>query len=246
MTNSILSALQARFGSADFSKWQIIRQPWYDYVRYPTAGTNQLTFFTVPQGSVDPNGSGSKSAEQTNLQKAGSFGNTFFLMTNIRTHVNILAKNRQSSATISGDANAVFHGFTSQATNVMVRLNNLFNTGVLNSGFQNKSYYQIQTPFRWAPPGFGVQVHSYGASKVAGDAVKGSYWIQQDNGRDNVYTVDPIQMIEAETPIQATIDFPAGTSPVFTNTYLNQAATQATPTIEIGLIFDGYLIRPTA
>ena len=245
MTQDVLDALQSRFGSADFTKFQIIRQPMYDTVRYNTAGTTQIVFFTVPLGATDPNG-GSKTYEQTNLQKSGSFGQQYFALTQIRTYAGLLPKNRQTSATIAADANSVYHGFSSQTPNVMNRYNELLNRGVLNITFASKLYYQIATPLINAPPGFGVQVNSFGASKVVADPVKKSYWVQQDNTVGNVWNLAPIQIIEPELQIQVTMDFPDGTSPIFTNTYLSQAAATATPTLELGVIFDGYLIRPTA
>ena len=244
MDLNVIDLLQKRFGSASFANYQIIRQPYYDTVRYQTAGTTQMTFFTVPVGGTDPVGTNQKTYEQTNLVKSGSLGQVFYVVTAIRTYFGLLPKNRQTSATISGDANSVFHGFTSQATNVMSRYNDVMNRGVLNITLGQKNYYLYDCPFMNVPPGFGVQVHAFGASKVAGDAVKKSYWVQQDNDPGNLMLLSPIQMIEPELQMGITIDFPDGTSPVFTNTYVNQAATQATPTLEAMVVLDGYVIRP--
>jgi len=244
MTLDVLDALQKRFGSANFSQYQIIRQPYYDTVRVQTAGTTQMSFFTVPIGGTDPVGSNQKTLEQTNLVKSGSLGQIFFVLTQIRAYVNLVPKNRQSSATITGDANSVFHGFSSQDANYMERYNELLNRGILNITFAQKNYYQISSPFQNASPGIGVQVHSFGASKVAGDTVKKSFWIQQDNSFVNVWNLSPIQIIEPELQMGVTIDFPDGVSPVFTNTYVSQAAATATPTLEAMIVFDGYSIRP--
>jgi hypothetical protein len=90
MTLDVLDALQKRFGSANFSQYQIIRQPYYDTVRYQTAGTTQIAFFTVPIGGTDPVGSNQKTLEQTNLVKSGSLGQIFFVLTQIRCYVNLV------------------------------------------------------------------------------------------------------------------------------------------------------------
>lgn len=244
MTLEVLDALQKRFGSANFSRYQIIRQPYYDTVRVQTAGTTQISFFTVPIGGTDPVGANQKTQEQTNLVKSGSLGQIFFVLTQIRAYVGLVPKNRQASATISGDANAVFHGFSSNDANYMEAYNNLLNRGVLNIAFAQKQYYQVECPFANCSPGMGVQIHSFGASKVAGDAVKKSLWIQQDNSFTNTWNLTPIQIIEPELQMSVTIDFPDGNSPSFANTYVNQAATTATPTLEAAIVFEGYSIRP--
>ena len=244
MTLDVLDALQKRFGSANFSRYQIIRQPYYDTVRVQTAGTTQMAFFTVPIGGTDPVGNSQKTLEQTNLVKSGSLGQIFFVLTQIRCYVGLVPKARQVSGTISGDANGTFHGWSSQDPGYQQRYNELLNRGVLNISFAQKSYYQIEAPFVNAGPGFGVQVHAFGASKVAGDVVKKSIWVQQDNSFTNVWNLSPIQIIEPELQMGVTIDFPDGVSPVFTNTYLSQAAAQATPTMEAMVMFDGYSIRP--
>jgi len=244
MDLSVIDALQKRFGSANFSRYQIIRQPKYDLVRYQTAGTTQIVFMTVPIGGTDPVGNNSKTFEQTNLVKSGSFGQEFYVLTQIRCYVNLLPKNRQASATISGDASAVWHGFTAADTNYFEQYRNLLDQGVLNITFGQKLYYQIKSPFQYAPPGFGVEIDQLGSNVLAADATKKRFWITQDNDSANVFNLSPIQIIEPELQIAATIDFPAGTSPVFTNTYTSSGAVTATPTMECGLIFDGYVIRP--
>jgi len=60
-----------------------------------------------------------------------------------------------------------------------------------------------------------------------------------------VYNIDPIQIVEPEIQIQAAINFPNGNTPDFTNTGLTTASGNFTPNIELGLVFDGYVIRPS-
>lgn len=249
MDPSILNSLQQRFGSADFTKFQILRGQKFDFVRYPAAGTTQLSFFSVPQGGTDPNSSTVKTLEQTNLVKSASFGQEYFVITQVRTFAGFLSKSRQVSA-ISGDTDAIFSGFCGAVPatgNASVRMNELFGRGVLNVVLGQKKYFSIVRPFVTAPPGFGVEIDAFGAQKpAANNLIFKSFWPQLDNKTENVWGVTPIQMIEPELQIGVTLDFPDGTSPVFTNTFLvNDTPTQATPALEIGVIFDGYTIRPT-
>src|SRR5262245_64151385 len=91
----LLRTLQDRIGSADWKKWGINRWMYYDYIRYPSAGTNQLPFFVVPNGGTDANSGLQKNGEQTNVQKSRTFGQVFYVIQQIRTHIHVLPKNRQ-------------------------------------------------------------------------------------------------------------------------------------------------------
>lgn len=244
MDTQILNALQAKFGSADFSRYQIVRTPWYDTLRYPTAGASQLTFFTVPLGGTDPNSVLSKTYEQTNVIKPGSFGQTYFLLTGIRTEVRLLPKIRQPAVAVSGDAEAVTHGLSHQVGSYYDQLKKLFARGVLNIGFAQKQYFQIQQPFLNASPAYGVEVQAAPGKAIAGDAVKGSTYVGQDILFENMYQLEPIQLIEPEIQISATIDFPNGTSPGFGTAFLTTGGAQAALAVDIALVFDGFQIRP--
>ena len=247
MDIAILDQLQRRFGSADFSRYQVVRGQKYDFVRLNTLGTNQVSFFSNPIGATDPIGTTSKTLEQTNSVKSASFGQEYFALTQIRMYAGFLPKARQ--ATAIGLANSViFQGFTSLANSAMERFNDLIHRGVLNVKFAQKLYYQIQQPFLTAPAGFGIDIPSAGCAKLFGGVtnVRDNYFLRCDNRGQSVYNVDPIQIIEPEIQIEVTLDFPDANSPVFTSTFaLDDNTTPATPSIEVGVIFDGYVIRPS-
>lgn len=245
MDIAILDQLQRRFGSADFSRYQVVRAQKYDFVRLNPAGTNQVSFFSNPIGATDPIATTSKTLEQTNSVKAASFGQEFFALTQIRTYAGFLPKVRQP-ATFAAATSVIYQGYTSLANSAMERMNELIHRGVLNVKFAQKLYYQIQQPFLTAPAGFGIDVSSAGAAKLAAAIVKDNYFIRSDNRAQSVYNVDPIQIIEPEIQVEVTIDFPDGVTPVFTNTaVLDDNTTTATPNIEVAVIFDGYTIRPS-
>lgn len=247
MDINILNALQARFGSADWSKYQVIRAQKYDFVRLNPLGVASVSFFTNPIGSTDPVGANSKTLEQTNLVKSASFGQEFFAVAQVRTFFGLLPKARQVNA-LSGQSSIIYQGYTSLTDNTMERLNNLANRGVLEIKLAQRIYWQIQQPFRTAPAGFGLDISNPGAAKLANALInKDNYWVRPNPCFEQVYVQDPIQIIEPEIQIEAALLFPDGNSPVFSNTATNDtglAAGAATPNIEIGLIFDGYTIRP--
>ena len=249
MTPEIIDSLQKRFGSADFSRYQVVRGQKYDFVRLTATGAASVSFFSNPLGSADP-GAGSpslfKTLEQTNLVKNASFGQEYFALTQIRTYANFVCKERQPAGL---GTNVVYRGFTAIQNSAMEKLQTLLNTGVLEISFAQKLYYQIARPFIQCPPGFGIDIQSLASSRdgnAAETQLSGTNWnARPDYRAPSVYNIDPIQIIEPEIQIQAAINFPNGNTPDFTGSGLTTASGAFTPNIELGLIFDGYVIRPS-
>jgi len=248
MTPEIIDSLQKRFGSADFSRYQVVRGQKYDFCRLLAAGTNSVSFFSNPIGATDP-GAGAtlfKTLEQTNLVKNASFGQEYFALTQIRTYANFVCQARQGFTT---GTNFTYRGYTALADSAMEKLQTVLNNGVLEISFAQKLYYQIARPFIQCPAGFGIDVQSLASSRTGNAAEtqpEGTNWLARPDYRATaVYNIDPIQIIEPEIQIQAAINFPNGNTPNFTNTALDTANGTQTPSIELGLIFDGYVIRPS-
>jgi hypothetical protein len=248
MTPEIIDSLQKRFGSADFSRYQVVRGQKYDFCRLLAAGTNSVSFFSNPIGATDP-GAGAtlfKTLEQTNLVKNASFGQEYFALTQIRTYANFVCQSRQGFTT---GTNFTYRGYTALADSAMEKLQTVLNSGVLEISFAQKLYYQIARPFIQCPAGFGIDVQSLASSRTGNAAEtqpEGTNWLARPDYRATaVYNIDPIQIIEPEIQIQAAINFPNGNTPDFTNSGLTTASGSFTPNIELGLIFDGYVIRPS-
>ena len=248
MTPEIIDSLQKRFGSADFSRYQVVRGQKYDFCRLLAAGTNSVSFFSNPIGATDP-GAGAtlfKTLEQTNLVKNASFGQEYFALTQIRTYANFVCQSRQGFTT---GTNFTYRGYTALADSAMEKLQTVLNAGVLEISFAQKLYYQIARPFIQCPAGFGIDVQSLASSRTGNAAEtqpEGTNWLARPDYRATaVYNIDPIQIVEPEIQIQAAINFPNGNTPNFTNTALDTANGTQTPAIELGLIFDGYVIRPS-
>jgi hypothetical protein len=248
MSPEIIDSLQKRFGSADFSRYQVVRGQKYDFCRLLSAGTNSVSFFSNPIGATDP-GAGAtlfKTLEQTNLVKNASFGQEYFALTQIRTYANFVCQSRQGFTT---GTNFTYRGYTALTNGAMEQLQTVLNLGVLEISFAQKLYYQIARPFIQCPAGFGIDVQSLASSRTGNAAEtqpSDTNWLARPDYRATaVYNIDPIQIIEPEIQIQAAINFPNGNTPNFTNSALDTANGTQTPAIELGLIFDGYVIRPS-
>lgn len=234
-----LSSLQDTVGSADWSRWTNNRFVFYDYVDYPTAGTTEIQFFAQPMGSTDTyNSSKVKTLEQCNFPESRSFGRVGFRMRQIRTHIRVKPKARQVSA-ISTATNAITSGYGA----LMEKLFNLSLQGVLLINIGQKEFWDIGQPFLTCPPGFGPTILDFGGQKTNASSNSQALWYQQDPCSKSVYSVDPEQLIEAGQTFSARIVFDNAASPALTNIYPNTSG-GATPQVEIGLMFEGYILRP--
>ena len=234
LTPAALGQVQRQYGSADWSQWQNYRWQFYDYVRYPGAGATLLQFFSVPLGGADPNNSTvQKTAEQTNLTASGQFGQVGFLITQLRCHARILPLGRQVSD-IATDDDVLW----TTMTNMMSKFLELIRRGVLVISIQSKEYFTIDQPLRTCGPGFGVNIQQHASSYTSGFTAF-SIWVTQSPRADDIFDVDPPQFIEPAQTFNVQVTYPDGTGPVFTN-----LVDSATPAIDFGIIFDGYIVRP--
>jgi hypothetical protein len=233
----VLQTLQALYGSSDWSNWQIQRWPMYDEVRYPTAGTVNLPLFQVPLGGVDPNSSLGKTAEQTNVMLPGCFGNVYYIINQVRTLGYLIPFARQH-ATIIADADVIFTTYT----NCMDKLLELQRRGVLTMTIGYKQYLQLQSPLLRAPYGAGVDIDQHSSSFIsAGSAwTKAACWVNPDNDEANVYNQTPPQIIEPNQSFQMNLSYPDGTGPVFTT-----LVDGVSPAVNVVVMFDGYIVRPS-
>lgn len=230
---SPLTALQKRFGSADWQNWQAQDWVWYDYTRLNPAGTNQLVFFSQPNGAVDAISGLQKNYEQTNLEKSGSFGSVFFILTGIRTDIQLLPKARQN-ATVAArtDFAADQYLFSQQLTALM-------NQGVLSLSILSKEFYKVANPFTRCGAGFGLgDVNPPALSAV--QAGKNAY-VAPSPTRMDTYNVYPIQVFEPEQSFACAINFPAANTPSFADLFVGGTEDAA---VNIGVHLEGVVIRP--
>lgn len=232
----VLGLLVDKIGSANWNQWQAQRFQYYDFVRVPNTGalTSQLNFFSNALGSTDPTSATAKTLEQTNLVKPNTFGQVYFVIQQLRTVLRPLVKSRQN-ATVAATTNYSLDQLT-----ISTQMRQAFSTGVLNLVIGQKSYFDVNQPWRTCPPGFGIGTESLVVPFDRTVKTTGNAYVAQSNALADVYTMSPPQLIEPEQTFQATIDFyDLGYN--FSSSFV--AAAQ-NANMEAGIIFDGYLFRP--
>jgi hypothetical protein len=235
-SESIISAASQKFGVIDYSRWQAIRWQWYSYVTYPSAGTTELNFFGQVAGQAGV------TLQDTNLPKAGSFGQTHFQLKSISTDIQINANDvddftRANIATI--DTRALASDF----------IGGFVQAGVLRFSVGSRPFATIPKPFQYAPPPgspldyentYVNQISAAPAPANAVEDVVGVPWVTQTKLRNNVYFVDPNILIEAEQQFNVSLQFPSGAVPVLATNVVNDT----TNPLKVGVILDGLLLRP--
>ena len=254
-SQQITQMVAARYGTANYGNLQVIKYQYYDYVRMtPSSGVvpQKLTFFSVPQGSTDPNSGIAKTLEETDLDRNGQF--TYdFVITGIRTHLYVLPKSRQNT---TGSLNTVANlnvgnadGSLGQASGTMNFLEQLSGRGNLIVNFGQKRYFEINQPFKKCPIGAGVTVKSYGGgAAVAGGANPAiGYWYSQSSDPRDTYVVTPPLFVERDSIIDASIQFldTDYTAANYTLPNVVAASAGSIAYVNVGLIFDGFAIIPT-
>lgn len=236
-SDTIISAASQRFGVIDYSRWQAIRWQWYSYITYPlTPTTNVFNFF----GNVV--GQGSTTLADTNLPKAGSFGQTHFLLKTISTDIKLNNRDvdgftRANIATI--DTRALSSDY----------LAGFVQAGVLQLNIGARPFATVPKPFQYLPPpgnqvdfdnSYANQISAAPVPAVAAEAVVGLPNVKQTKFRKNVYVTDPNILIEAEQQFDVQISFPSGILPLLATNVVNDT----TNPLKIGVILDGVLLRP--
>jgi len=238
-SESIISAASQKFGVIDYSRWQAIRWQWYSYITYPAAGATELNFFGQVAGQAGV------TLQDTNLPKAGSFGQTHFQLKSISTDIQINDNNvdtftRANIADIDTHATATDY------------LGGFVQAGVLNFSVGARPFATIVKPFQYAPPpgspldlenSYVNQIGAVPTATGGANQVVGVPWVTQTKMRSNVYFTDPNILIEAEQQFNVNISFPSGAVPVLATNVINIGGANANP-YKIGVILDGLLLRP--
>lgn len=241
-----LQQLQSEFGTAQFQqKW--VAQDWvyWDMVGYPAAGTNQLQYFTVPAGGIDPNLSVPKKREQTNLTTQNQIGGAeCFIATHLRCFLLNSAKARQLGVGVAADAS-----FSARQLQFARFANSLTKQGVLTwTILQKKMLIQAQ-PWQLFPAGFGlgevVPPAIGGLTPINGgaNAYTNTSPFDIDGGqRGDTFTLAQPMFLAPNTTFSIDITFPLGNSPAATNIY--GASTDQTATVWTGVVLQGWKVRP--
>ena len=254
-SQQITQMLASRYGTANYGNLQVVKWQYYDYIRMTPANgvvPNKLTFFSIPQGSQDPNSGLAKTLEDTNLDRNGQF--TYdYVITKIRTHLYVLPKSRQNT---TGSLNTVANlnvggqdGSLGQPAGTMNFLEQLSGRGNLIVNFGQKRYFEVNQPFKKCPIGAGVDVRSYGGGAAVAPAATAqiSYWYSQSADPRDIYKTTPPLFVERDSIIDASIQFLDTDYSAANYTLPNvvAAAAGSKAFVNVGLIFDGFAILPT-
>ena len=235
-SESIISAASQRFGVIDYSRWQAIRWQWYSYVTYPEVGTGELNFFGQVAGQAGV------TLQDTNLPKAGSFGQTHFQLKSISTDIQI-GVNDEDGFTRANQATLDTRAFASDYLAGFVQ------AGVLQFSVGARPFATIPKPFQYAPPpgspldldnSYVNQISAAPNPAAGATGVVGLPWVTQTKVRNNVYFVDPNILIEAEQQFNVKVSFPSGNVPILATNVVDDT----TNPVKIGVILDGLLLRP--
>lgn len=235
-SDTVISAASQRFGVIDYSRWQAIRWQWYSYITYTEAATppTEFNFF----GNVV--GQGTTTLADTNLPKAGSFGQTHFLLKSISTDIKV-KDNDVEGFTLANIANIDTFATASDYLGGFVQ------AGVLQLNIGARPFATVPKPFQYCPPP-GNQPdaeNSYvnqlsAVPNISTPQVTGLPFVNQTRCRKNVYVCDPNILIEAEQQFDVKISFPSGAIPLIATGVYDDT----TNPLKIGVVLDGVLLRP--
>jgi hypothetical protein len=234
LSQAQIGRMVKQIGSADWSKWQWVRYTFWDYVRVPNTGAlnTALSFFTVALGGADVFSGIQKTLEWTNMNQPGQFGQMYFVIQQIKTHLQLVPKARQVAATAAQTT------FGADQYTISQRLRTLIGNGVLDFIIGQKNYWHMQQPFRTCPPGFGLSevIVPFDLTTNA----NGNAYVAQSSDMADVYGVSPPQLIEPAQVFTASITFPDQTY----NLSASMDIGAQPANVEAGIILDGYLFRP--
>ncbi len=232
LKNSALAALQAKYGTQIGDTTQLQRWQYYDAVRLNDAGVNQLSFFTNALGGVDPVSGLNKTLEEVNTRRAGELDEAFVIMA-VKTEIQILPISRQPAGVI-----AVTDAIVQSLTPVHAALRNMYMQGVLSVSFGQKQFMQIEQPFQKCPPGYGPSIKTISANGAAGFPPISNY-CRASTAPDDVYQMTPPIVVEKGQTFTAAINFYLANTPVIPQ------VGGANVAVNVSLIFDGFVLRPT-
>lgn len=227
-----LEYLADKYGIVDYSRWQALRREWYSYVNYPAAGGTQFNFFG------DVNGQPGFTLQDTNMQKAGTFGQTHFLLKQIELDLRV--PDPKFDQAIANDADALYSDFIA----------GFIQAGVLEIRMSGRVFNQIPRPFLFCPPADGqLQVRTAGIrSMVLADGAPNTFTsavvapphASLRGGRVNGFIMDPNLLIEAEQSIQVQLLYGNAVPVISTN-----VEDSSSNPYSIGCILSGIAFRPT-
>lgn len=211
---------------------EVIRQRLYDYLLYPTAGQQQLNFFSQPIGqgitsAVGAAAGAAKTILDTNMVLPNQLpSGQQYLIESIEVLFlpgSVATANTYTPAAISAFAAAAAAAVAGANNDV----NTVYQSGVLNLQVLSKNYL-TETPLMAFPPKAHFEVSAAAAST---SATMGLNTISMTKASGRPYFLEPPISLQPATNFGVSITWPAA---VATGSGFNG---------RIGVIFDGYFQR---
>ena len=214
------------------SQSEIIRQRFYDYQLYATAGTSQLTFFSAPVGQGVTTALGAtagtpKTLWDTNLELGNQLpsGKAFMIES---IEVLFFPGSVATSNTYTIASPSLFNATAAAAVSAQLAdVNSFYQSGMLELNILSKNYLR-ETPMLAFPPKANFNLDAALASNSATTAEVG---VVNMRAVGRPYYIDPTIALQPAVNFEVVIKFPAA------------VATPSGFNARVGVILDGYFMR---
>ena len=211
---------------------EIVRQRFYDYQLYATAGTTQLTFFSAPVGqglttALGGTAGTAKTLWDTNLELPNTLpsGKAFMIES---IEVLFFPGSVATANTYTVASPALFNATASAAVqSQLADVNTFYQSGMLELNILSKNYLR-ETPMIAFPPKANFQLDAALASNSATTALNGAVNMRAA-GRP--YYLEPTIALQPAVNFEVVIRYPAA------------VATPSGFNARVGVILDGYFMR---
>lgn len=211
---------------------EIVRQRFYDYQLYPTAGVTQLAFFQQPIGQGVTTALGGtvgtgKTLWDTNLELGGTLpsGKAFMIES---IEVIFFPGSVSTANTYTVASPALFNATAAAAvSSQLADVNSFYQSGMLELNILSKNYLR-ETPLIAFPPKTVFNLDAGYASNSATTAEVGAVNMRAA-GRP--YYIDPTIALQPAVNFEVLLRFPAA------------VATPSGFNARVGVILDGYFMR---
>lgn len=196
---------------------EVLRKQFYSYIAYPLAGATTLNFFGDAISST-------VNRQLTNMPKANSFADSYFLVKSLKTAIfindsEILSYDGTDASTVASDWIAGF----AQA-------------GYLDFTIGSRSFFQLPKPFLFSA---GSKDADYISSATSGAAAGLANTKPYASGTsDSPFLIDPAIAIEPDANFTISVNFPSGLIPV-----ISTGVAGASNMLYVGIELDGIWAR---
>jgi len=211
---------------------EVVRQRFYDYQLYATAGTTQLTFFSAPVGqglttALGGTAGTAKTLWDTNLELPNTLpsGKAFL----IETIEVLFFPGSVSTANTYTIASPVLFNATAAAAvaSQLADVNSFYQSGMLELNILSKNYLR-ETPLIAFPPKANFNLDAAIASNSATQAEVG---MANMRAAGRPYYLEPTIALQPAVNFEVVLRFPAA------------VATPSGFNARVGVILDGYFMR---